>query len=298
MNYFSWDISLIALLPAVALCAFIYYKDKIEKEPIGLLLALFLMGAELFFPTLWAERLILGGIDGIFAASISHTVDGSVVYSSAFTMVMHKLLSAFFGAALVEVVFKWLLLFLATTKNKNFNYLFDGVVYSVFVSLGFAAAENVRFALVNGWDTFVLHSLSSVPCHLIVGVAMGYFYTIWNAYRKANLIEEKCIALGEVKENTIRRPIGRLFMSLAVPFVISGFYLFAGTLDSPLISTLFYFAIFAMYGFSFITVDRISAKDKKQNKFSKMLLCQKHPEIDPSVWDKELGTSDEGEVTK
>jgi hypothetical protein len=45
MNHASIGISLISLIPAMLLCAFVYYKDKAEKEPLGLLAILFAAGA-------------------------------------------------------------------------------------------------------------------------------------------------------------------------------------------------------------------------------------------------------------
>ena len=39
-----------ALLPAIALCSYIFAKDRVEKEPIGLLLLLFGLGAVSCYP--------------------------------------------------------------------------------------------------------------------------------------------------------------------------------------------------------------------------------------------------------
>jgi len=38
-----------------------------------------------------------------------------------------------------------------------------------------------------------------------------------------------------------------------------------------------------MYGVSFVGVEKIASRDKSSEKFSKKLLQEKHPEIDPSV---------------
>ncbi len=51
----------------------------------------------------------------------------------------YKIILAFAVVAVVEEGTKFLLMKLKTWKNPNFNYSFDGIVYAVSVSLGFAA---------------------------------------------------------------------------------------------------------------------------------------------------------------
>ena len=60
MNHFSFELSLIAVLPALLLCGFIFFKDRIEREPLGLLAILFGAGAISYIPsTLLESNLIL-----------------------------------------------------------------------------------------------------------------------------------------------------------------------------------------------------------------------------------------------
>jgi len=284
MNFLSWEISVIALLPAIVLCGYIYCKDKIEKEPIGLLLILFGFGAISYIPALMLEKFVLSGIDNIFENAISFSADGMTRYSSEGVMVLNKILTAFIGVALIEICLKWIILFVGTRNNKHLNYLFDGIVYSVFVSLGFAAAENIRFAWVNGWDMLVLRSLSSIPGHLIAGIIIGYYYTLWNTHKKAKQMEENLILQGGINEERLNYPATKLIFSGLIPFFVTGIYIFAGTIDSIIINTVFYFVVFFMYGISFVGVEKIAAKDKSSIKFSNKILQEKHPEIDPLVW--------------
>ena len=102
MNFVSWEISVIAFLPALFLCGFIYYKDRIEKEPVTLLLLLFGLGAAAYLPTLAAEKAVLAGIDMLFESSMDFSADGMVRYSSTGSMLGHTLLSSFVGIALPE----------------------------------------------------------------------------------------------------------------------------------------------------------------------------------------------------
>ena len=59
-------ISLLAILPALALGAFIYAKDRGDKEPFSLLALLFGAGAAAYIPLYFIEKWITGGIDALF----------------------------------------------------------------------------------------------------------------------------------------------------------------------------------------------------------------------------------------
>ena len=53
-------LALLALLPAVVLMIYIYKKDRIEKEPKGLLAGLFLLGCVSVIPAVILELLAQG----------------------------------------------------------------------------------------------------------------------------------------------------------------------------------------------------------------------------------------------
>ena len=46
---------ILAVLPAIILLIFIYHKDRVEKEPPGLLVRLFLLGALSTIPAIFFE---------------------------------------------------------------------------------------------------------------------------------------------------------------------------------------------------------------------------------------------------
>ena len=78
--------------------------------------------------------------------------------------------------ALVEEGMKYLLLKRCTWRDPNFNYRFDGIVYAVFVSLGFAAYENILYVLRYGLSVALPRALFAVPGHMSFAVFMGVFY--------------------------------------------------------------------------------------------------------------------------
>lgn len=151
---------LLALLPAALLFIFVYRKDKIEAEPIGFLIRLFLLGGLTII-----SAMVLGGLGEAVLESI--LAQGTIVY---------MLIDNFILTALVEEGGKYFVLKKKIWHSKEFNYTFDAVVYAVTVSLGFAAFENVLYCLDSDIGTAVMRAVFAVPGHAIDGVFMGYYY--------------------------------------------------------------------------------------------------------------------------
>lgn len=150
-----------ALLPAIFLMRYIYQQDKVEKEPASLMIALVAAGAFSVLPAILLE-------------SVSSTV---VDLISRKGTNLHGVLEAFLVAAVVEEGCKLWFLKRRTWREPNFNYWFDGVVYAVAVSLGFAAVENVMYVLRYGLGTALTRAVLSVPGHLCFSVFMGVRYS-------------------------------------------------------------------------------------------------------------------------
>jgi RsiW-degrading membrane proteinase PrsW (M82 family) len=170
------SIIIAALAPVVIILFYIYFRDKYEKEPIGLLLMSILAGTLITIPVIFVEQLISSG--NPFAGLLESKI-GNAAYD------------AFLVAALVEEAFKFLALYLLIWRNKNFNEKFDGIVYAVFISLGFAAVENIMYVSRGGLDVALIRALSAVPAHALFGVRMGYYFGIarmYNELKKSHLL--------------------------------------------------------------------------------------------------------------
>ena len=228
----------ISVLPAIALMVFIYTHDKTEKEPLGLLIKLAVAGAVSTFPIAIAEFI----------------ADDALLSTLPETSLAYVVISNFIGVALVEEAGKLITTKLVSWKNRAFNYTFDGVVYAVFVSLGFALLENVMYVFTN--ETFaealsvgISRALLSIPLHCFCGVFMGIFYA---EAKKQSLLgnqaqKKKC-----------------LFYALAVPTVLHGFYDFCLSVDFVFIDTLFIAFVIAMYVVSFRYVKKAWQNDQPQ----------------------------------
>ena len=63
-----------------------------------------------------------------------------------------------------------------TWKNPNFNFKYDGIVYAVFVGMGFAIFENIKYVLEYGLLTGILRAMTAIPGHCAFAIIMGTFY--------------------------------------------------------------------------------------------------------------------------
>ncbi len=153
------NLLILSFAPVLIILLYIYYRDKYEKEPLSLLIKGLLLGMIIVIPISAFEEI---------AFLIINPAGLSQMSSAFFT--------AFLIAALVEEGFKYLAVYLLIWKSKDFNERFDGIVYAVFVSLGFALIENIMyiFSNENGFAVGVTRALTAVPAHAIFGILMGY----------------------------------------------------------------------------------------------------------------------------
>ena len=181
-----------AVLPAAFLLYRVYKMDTIEKEPWSILRKLLLWGALSGIPAALVESLLTGVVQNLLQ-------EGTLLYNFVF---------GFIVAALVEESFKFFFLYKFTFKSPAFNYRFDGVVYAVFVSMGFSILENVLYVFQGGLGVALSRALLALPLHAACGVYMGIAY----GQQKVNSLY-KSASFGSVAR-----------ACLPVPILIHGFY--------------------------------------------------------------------------
>lgn len=265
-----------ALVPALVLCVFVFIKDRAEKEPFGLLLALFVVGALTSIPAIIGEGIMSGFIDGLFSRFMVETEQGIVVTGGM--NVPYQFLTAFLVPGFVEELVKWSALLLITRNSKHFNSTFDGIVYAVFVSLGFAALENVLYVLQNGFGTAVLRAILSVPNHAFFGVLMGFYYSRWMVYKKADVFETRFQLSGVSRRPDAIDPKKFLTLSLIIPILAHGFYDF-GIFVGEAWATLLALAFTAfLYVYCFVTIFKMSKTDGSLEAVAVNVFRQLYPE--------------------
>lgn len=272
------EISVITLLPSLMLCYFVYKKDKVEKEPLLLLLLLFFVGAAVALPTVWCERALTGQFDNLYASYMEITESGRLNFSSESAMVTHHLLCAFAGVALLEEGVRWLALVLITRKNKNFDCLYDGIVYSVFISMGYAMVINLRYALVDGWNHLFMRAISTVPAYLLWGILSGVLYTIWHSLNIAREKEKALVDSGTYDKVLLKNPGWLLVASFVLPFVFHGISAFVELFNSRVLTSVFCVLLMLAYIICFVLVFKMSDKDEKNTLLSDRIIRRKHPQ--------------------
>ncbi len=85
---------------------------------------------------------------------------------------------SFFLAAIPEEISKWLVLYWIVWKSREFDEHYDGIIYAVFVSLGFALVENIMYVVNRGMGVALIRAVLSVPGHGSFGVLMGYYFSL------------------------------------------------------------------------------------------------------------------------
>lgn len=267
----------LATIPAVILCIFIYRKDRTEKEPVSLLIKLFWLGALITVPVSIVEGITMPSISGIFS------VFGKPSSMSAPVYILYELFYNTFGIALVEEGFKWLAMYNTTKKNPNFNSLFDGMIYAVFVSLGFACLENIMYVFsektfAEGISVAVARFFTSVPGHMFFSVSMGYCYSMWHIFELAKGCERAYASYGIIKLRS--EPFDGsswLKRSIIYPTIIHGLWDFLCT-DSFSVIWLYLF-IAVLYAVGFRSISKLSKSDNYDRSIAIGMTVKKYPEL-------------------
>jgi protease PrsW len=142
-----------AIAPGLSLLAYFYLKDRYETEPIHLVIKMFLFGVILVFPSIVLQRAFIQEIgEGTFT-------------------------SAFFISGGLEEFLKWFILYHLIYRHSSFDEPYDGIVYAVAVSLGYATLENVFYAFLNAtsFSALLVRALLPVSGHALFGVMMGFY---------------------------------------------------------------------------------------------------------------------------
>ena len=147
----------LALAPGTAIALYIYLKDHHEREPLHLLILCFLYGC----------------LSTAVTLLISLPVNFLIL--TAPDSVIDQFINAFFKVALIEEFSKFIFVRFILFRSIHFNEPFDGIVYAVMVSMGFATLENVVYVYELGFMTGVLRMFTAVPAHAVFGIIMGYY---------------------------------------------------------------------------------------------------------------------------
>lgn len=195
---------IIAITPGIAIALGIYLSDRYDREPLSLLMKTFIFGAISVIPAIFTERLL--SAFNIFSGILG------IAYI------------AFIIAGFTEEYFKRLVVLRFAYNNKNFDEKLDGIVYSLFSSMGFATVENIIYVVYRfSYNPYIglYRGILSVPAHGLFAVAMGYYLSL--AKFSTDEIEKRSY----------------IHKSLYVPMFLHGLFDFIIMADIPILGAIF-----------------------------------------------------------
>lgn len=220
-----------AVIPAVVLLVKVYKVDHLDKESPRLL---------------W--NLVVRGVIATVFAMLTEWI-GEFVLSSFVQeqTVLYNFLLYFIVVAVSEEGFKYLLMKQRTWKDPEFNFQFDGVVYAVFVSLGFALWENISYVLMYGFGTALIRAVTAVPGHACFGVFMGAWYGLSRKYE----------SYGMHSQSKACRVV-----ALLSSIVLHGCYDFTASIENQNYAWIFVAFVVVMFIVAFRLVKKLSQNDR------------------------------------
>lgn len=234
----------LGILPIILILTIIYNHDK-NKEPIKLLLFLFGCGILGCFVVLKVSDLLKYVFPFMNMSTYEMDLASLIAYS-------------FIGIALVEELSKWIAVYFFGYRNREFEELYDGIVYAVFVSLGFAFFENLFYVFTIGnVKTAILRALLAVPGHACDAIFMGYYLGMAKQfqYRKRKDLERNNILL-----------------SILVPTLLHGIYDFCLLIKfrpAIVVFTIFIVVLYIVSIKKLKEVSNMKGKIKIESKFCK-----------------------------
>jgi protease PrsW len=148
----------VAIAPGIAISLFIYSRNRYEREPMRYLVVAFILGMLSTIPPLAIQ---------LFAGEIGR---GSGLHS-----VLNYAFYSYVLIAFTEEGSKFLVLRFFAYPKKSFLEPFDGIVYAVMISMGFATIENIEYVERFGLQTGIVRFFLSVPAHASFAVLTGYY---------------------------------------------------------------------------------------------------------------------------
>jgi len=194
VNFF---IILAAITPALILVGIILHTDRRRPEPLPAIIIALLTG----IITVFLAMLLNSFITPYLFHHMSE-LDPTRISLNFDSMI---------SVAVVEEGLKFFFLFLFMKFNKAFDDPYDGIVYGSLIALSFSGIENILY-LANPLHTdqagaiAISRALTSVPMHMVVGMAMGYYLAMANFSKDSNKSRKF------------------IYLSLLVPIIIHGMY--------------------------------------------------------------------------
>ena len=149
----------LAIVPPLLILKYYLNKDKAKPEPTGLIVKVFIAGCFLVIPALIIEFILT-----IFFG-----------FGTGNFLLPAIILKSFIIAGFVEEWLKRYTVKKVAYNTPYFDEVFDGILYAIVASLGFAMIENIFYVLDGGLTTGLIRAITALPLHAIAAGIMGYY---------------------------------------------------------------------------------------------------------------------------
>ena len=156
---------LLTIVPSILLLMLILYSDRKSREPLLMILICIFSGAFTICVSLLLDKIILK----------AHLIGGDL-----FTDVNSYSVYRILMLAGVEEYAKLLILYIFLYRNKDYDDIYDGFVYSSIIALSFSLVETFMYVFTESTyqdmtSLAVLRNFTAIPLHITCGIVMGYF---------------------------------------------------------------------------------------------------------------------------
>ncbi len=280
MNFRVFFSILFCFAIVIFACAYLYFKDRYDKESKKLLLLLFVSGSITGIAAFFLESFLgTAFLNAVFKNQILPTADGMMAFTSTTAKALYYFSKNVIVSSLLVILIKVLVLVLFTRKNKNFNSLFDGTIYSCYIFISAALFESICFAITNGWDLFMGYFFLKTCIQLFAAILLGYYYTMWYLSGLAYEAETDLAEQGLIHIKKSIKPCVSLAKGIGFSVIICGIFGFVNDFalihKSPLSTCIILVSLFL----SMRTVSILSKQDTADELIASRLLLRKYKEL-------------------
>lgn len=178
---------LLTIVPSILLLMLILYSDRKSREPLLMILICVFSGAFTICLSLIIDKIILK----------MHLIGGDL-FTDVNTYSAYRIMIL----AGVEEYAKLMILYLFLYRNKSYDDIYDGFVYSSIIALSFSLVETFMYVFTESTyndmtSLAILRNFTAIPLHIACGIVMGYFVSLekFSKTKKKKLSNMACALL-------------------------------------------------------------------------------------------------------
>jgi RsiW-degrading membrane proteinase PrsW (M82 family) len=209
----------VSIAPGIAISLYFFFKDEYNREP--------------------RKHVIISFFLGMLSALMAGVIESTALFitgDNGSESILFTALKAFLIVGFTEEWCKYVMVRKYAFRKPEFDEPFDGIVYAVMVSMGFATLENIMYVMEHGLATGIMRMFLSVPAHASFAVLMGYYLGM----ARFKHIEKKSYLLRGVLAATFFHGFFDFFLFLqenkVVAENVSGLLLFGGAIASYVVA--------------------------------------------------------------